>query len=166
MSRPKRCCRIYGEPVCRAFHPTGRPCDAVCAPEQVVLALEELEALRLSDMEGLYHEAAAQQMGVSRATFGRVLQEGRAKVATALVRGMALTIDGGNYEMSDQTGHKCCGGKGHAAKANETAAAEGSCGCGGKGQGHGHGQGKHAGGECLNTAKPEGHTCCRTKKPA
>jgi len=164
MSRPKRCCRIYGEPVCRAFHPTGRPCDAARAPEQVVLALEELEALRLSDMEGLYHEAAAQHMGVSRATFGRVLQEGRAKVATALVRGMTLTIDGGNYEMSDQTGHKCCGGKGHAAKANETVAAEGSCGCGGKGQGHGHG--KHAGGECLNTAKPEGHTCCRTKKPA
>lgn len=165
MPRPKRCCRIYGEPVCRAFHPTGRPCDAAArAPEQVVLALEELEALRLSDMEGLYHEAAAQRMGVSRATFGRVLQEGRAKVATALVRGMALTIDGGCYEMSDQTGHKCCGGKGHGAKANETAASEGSCGCGGKGHGHGHG--KHAGGECLTQAKPEGHTCCRTRKPA
>lgn len=164
MSRPKRCCRIYGEPVCRAFHPTGRPCDAASgAPGagQVVLALEELEALRLSDMEGLYHEAAARQMGVSRATFGRVLQEGRAKVATALVRGMALTIDGGNYEMSDQNGHKCCGGKGHAAKAGETQApTDGSCGCGGKGHGH------REGGECQPQAKPEGHTCCRTRKPA
>lgn len=158
MSRPKSCCRVHGEPICRVFKPCGVSKREL---EQVVLALEELEALRLSDMEGLYHEAAAQQMGVSRATFGRVLQEGRAKVAMALVRGMALTIDGGNYEMSEQTGHTCCGGKGHAAKTGETQAPTGgSCDCGGKGHGH------REGGECQTPAKPEGHTCCRTKKPA
>ena len=56
----------------------------------VVLTLDELEALRLADLEGLYQEAAARQMGVSRQTFGRIVTEARKKSAQALVNGAAV----------------------------------------------------------------------------
>jgi len=59
------------------------------------ITLDGLEALRLADLEGLYHAEAARRMGVSRATFGRVLAEARRTVATALVEGQALVVEGG-----------------------------------------------------------------------
>lgn len=154
MPRPRRCCRVSGEPACRKFKPSGIPSREL---EEVMLAVEELEALRLGDVEGLYHETAAQMMGVSRATFGRILQDGRTKVATALVTGMVLTIDGGNYQMIEKKEHVCCGGKG---RKNRTEADQaGGCGCGGKGEGH------REGGECKNggaAGHEPGHVCCRT----
>ncbi len=61
----------------------------------VRLDLDGLEALRLADLEGLYQEAAAEQMGVSRATFGRIVATARARVAEALLEGKALRIGGG-----------------------------------------------------------------------
>ncbi|RUM87792.1 MAG: hypothetical protein DSZ24_05330 [Thermodesulfatator sp.] len=62
--------------------------------EAVRLALDELEALRLADLEGLYQEEAAKRMGVSRATFGRILERARKKVAEALVMGKGIKIEG------------------------------------------------------------------------
>lgn len=64
--------------------------------ELVTLELDELEAIRLADYQGLYHEDAAKQMGVSRQTFGRIIEQARAKVAKAIILGMALKIDTGN----------------------------------------------------------------------
>lgn len=58
----------------------------------VTLGRDELEALRLADLEGLYQETAAERMGVSRATFGRILTRARAAVAEALVGGKVLVI--------------------------------------------------------------------------
>ena len=63
--------------------------------EEVRLSADELEALRLGDLEGLYHEEAAGKMGVSRQTFGRIIEGARRKVAGALVDGKALRIEGG-----------------------------------------------------------------------
>jgi predicted DNA-binding protein (UPF0251 family) len=63
--------------------------------EEVTLAFEELEALRLAHQEGLYQQDAALRMGVSRATFGRVLDSAHRKVTQALVGGLALRIEGG-----------------------------------------------------------------------
>ncbi len=63
--------------------------------EQTHLFRDELEALRLADLEGLYHEAAAERMGVSRATFGRVLERARRKVVEALVEGKVLFFSEG-----------------------------------------------------------------------
>jgi predicted DNA-binding protein (UPF0251 family)/predicted Fe-Mo cluster-binding NifX family protein len=63
--------------------------------EEVSLALDELEALRLADLTALHHEPAAEQMGVSRATFGRILERARRKVADALINGKALRMEGG-----------------------------------------------------------------------
>lgn len=62
---------------------------------EVVLGLDEFEALRLADHEGLYQEAGAQRMGVSRQTFARILDEAHHKLALVLVEGLALRIDGG-----------------------------------------------------------------------
>ena len=54
---------------------------------------DELEAMRLAGLEGLYQEEAAMRMNVSRATFGRVINEARRKVADAIIHGKALTIE-------------------------------------------------------------------------
>lgn len=60
---------------------------------EVCLKLDELEALRLADCEGLYHKEAARCMDISRATFGRILDEARHKVAVAIINGNALKIE-------------------------------------------------------------------------
>ena len=62
-------------------------------PEEIELGLDEMEAMRLADIEGLYHGDAAVGMGVSRQTFGRILAQARKKVACALIGGKALRID-------------------------------------------------------------------------
>ncbi len=57
------------------------------------MSLDEFEAIRLADHEGLYQEEAAGRMDVSRATFGRILDSARGKVADAIVNGKALRIE-------------------------------------------------------------------------
>jgi predicted DNA-binding protein (UPF0251 family) len=59
------------------------------------LRLDELEALRLADLEGLYQEAAAERMGVSRATFARILARARSAVARALIEERVLVVGEG-----------------------------------------------------------------------
>jgi predicted DNA-binding protein (UPF0251 family) len=63
------------------------------------MSVEELEAIRLSDFEGLDQEAAASLMQVSRQTYGRILASARGIVGEALVTGKALKVGGGNYAM-------------------------------------------------------------------
>lgn len=67
--------------------------------EEVQISVDELEALRLKDLEDLEQEEAAQKMGVSRQTFQRILEAAHRKVAESLVRGKALSIEGGDYEV-------------------------------------------------------------------
>ncbi len=69
--------------------------------QEVKLSLDEVEALRLADLEAIYHEEAATAMGVSRSTYGRVLESARHKVALALWGGLALVIDGGTIDVRD-----------------------------------------------------------------
>jgi len=82
MGRPEKLrtisCRAQG----RAFKPVGRPAAEL---EVETLRIDELEALRLADLEGLYQEAAAERMGVSRPTFARILDRARSAVARALI---------------------------------------------------------------------------------
>ena len=65
--------------------------------EVVSLAMEEFEALRLVDLEGLQQEEAAKMMGISRRAFWEDIKNARAKVALALTTGKAIEIKGGNY---------------------------------------------------------------------
>lgn len=65
-----------------------------------VLSVEELEAVRLKDLEGLEQEECAERMQVSRPTFQRVLVSAREKIARALVEGAAIRVEGGNYRVA------------------------------------------------------------------
>jgi predicted DNA-binding protein (UPF0251 family) len=80
-----------------AFRPVGIPARDL---KEVILPLECLEALRLSDLEKLDQETAAARMNVSRQTFGRVLSEAREMVAEALVVGKMIRIHGGAYTLA------------------------------------------------------------------
>lgn len=77
--------------------------------ERVVLSVDEFEAIRLADFEGFHHEAAAEQMNISRPTFGRVIGSARAKIAKVLAQGLALIIEGGEVEIAEKrfTCHEC-----------------------------------------------------------
>jgi len=79
--------------------------------ETVVLGLDELEAIRLADLEGLYQEEAAERMGISRPTFGRLVGVARRKVADALFHGRALAVTGGTVHLGNTSWFSCtmCG---------------------------------------------------------
>jgi len=104
MPRPRCCRRVAGEPVCKIFKPAGVPASSL---EEVVLSIDEYEAIRLADLEGLYHEHAAERMGVSRQTFGRIVEVARGKIARVLVEGLALRIEGGEIVVAEQRTFKC-----------------------------------------------------------
>ncbi len=82
------CC----SPAAAVFKPAGIPASDL---EDTVLGLDEFEALKLADYDGLYQEAAAMRMGVSRQTFGRILESAHRKIAATLIEGRALKIGGG-----------------------------------------------------------------------
>jgi predicted DNA-binding protein (UPF0251 family) len=103
MPRPPIERSVGGVPRITLFKPAGVPAREL---EQLQLAVDELEAIRLVDLEGLSHEQAAEAMGVSRQTVGRVLERGRAKVAEALVEGKAILIGGGQYRV-EQRRQRC-----------------------------------------------------------
>ena len=124
MPRPPRLRRVATRSPVAGFKPLGSPCAELA---EVVLAADEVEALRLADLTGLYHEAAAESMGVSRVTFGRILSRARAKVAEALIEGKILLIGEGptiDIDVADQgigcpvhrrgrrKGRGCCCGTG------------------------------------------------------
>jgi predicted DNA-binding protein (UPF0251 family) len=96
MARPFCRRKIGFLPGVRYFKPAGIEMRSL---EEVTLHLDEIEALRLTDLEGLYQEEAASRMGISRPTFSRISAEARWKVADALVNGKALRVEGGE-EMS------------------------------------------------------------------
>jgi len=92
--------RRLGAPISpRLMKPAGIPAREL---EEVRLGFDEAEALRLADLEGLYQEAAARSMGVSRQTFGRIIEMARRKTADAILNGKALRIDGGEITISEQ----------------------------------------------------------------
>ena len=89
MARPikQRC--INCVPVASYFKPAGIPLREL---DEIVLAMDELEAMRLTDLEGLYQADAAERMGVSRQTIGNILNGVHRKIADALLNGKALRI--------------------------------------------------------------------------
>ncbi|HOW55289.1 MAG TPA: DUF134 domain-containing protein [Syntrophorhabdaceae bacterium] len=96
MARPKKqctclCCKLQSD----CFKPRGIPLSGL---DEIHLAIDELEALRLADFEGLYHEEAARRMDISRATFGRIIDSARHKVAEAILQGKALRIESQEIE--------------------------------------------------------------------
>jgi len=93
----KKCLRyIANNPGVSYYKPAGVPMKKL---QEVVLSLDEFEAIRLADAEGLYHLDAAKKMKISRQTFGRVISSARKNVAKALIAGHAIKIEGGNVDI-------------------------------------------------------------------
>jgi len=97
MGRPLLWRRVNFIPPITYFKPAGVPLTAL---QEVCLSVEEAEAIRLKDLEGLEQEKCAERMSVSRSTFARVLASARQKMADALLNGKAIRIEGGNFEMA------------------------------------------------------------------
>lgn len=88
------------------FKPVGVPRVEL---DEVRLSIDELEAIRLKDREGLDHERCAEQMHISRATFHRILSSAHEKVAAALTEGKAMRIEGGSYRLMGRHLCRACG---------------------------------------------------------
>ncbi len=99
MARPRKCRAVEMEPGVTFFKPQGIPLRLL---EHAVITVDELEALRLSDFQGLTQEEVAQQMQVSRPTVTRMLARAHQVVADALVNGKAIRIEGGDYTLGRQ----------------------------------------------------------------
>ncbi|SHJ87831.1 Predicted DNA-binding protein, UPF0251 family [Anaerobranca californiensis DSM 14826] len=107
MPRPVKCRRVEFFPKDTYFIPLGKGKWEV---EEIELKFEEVEAMRLKDIEGLSQEECAERMEVSRQTFQNIIDSARNKVAKALTEGKAIHITGGNY-ISSSCQFKClsCG---------------------------------------------------------
>ncbi|HHX96235.1 MAG TPA: DUF134 domain-containing protein [Clostridia bacterium] len=97
MARPPKLRRVEYKPEYTYFKPAGVPKREL---EEIILHVEEIEAIRLRDVEDLEQEACAQRMHISRPTFQRVLSSARKKIATSLLEGKALRIEGGHYRLA------------------------------------------------------------------
>lgn len=107
--RPKKCRRIMNRAKACLFKPHGTCLDQL---QVHILPEEGLEAVRLADMEQLDQETAAFNMGISRSTFSRTVHESRKIIATALVEGCALKIEGGHFTIFN-SGNGNVEGKSH-----------------------------------------------------
>jgi predicted DNA-binding protein (UPF0251 family)/predicted Fe-Mo cluster-binding NifX family protein len=105
MPRPRKPRLVRCDPGATYFKPRGIPLRDL---EELALGVDGLEAIRLADVDGLDQTAAAALMGVSRSTFSRLVAEARRTVATALVRGAALRIEGGPVTRPDAEPGCCC----------------------------------------------------------
>lgn len=97
--RPPLWRRVDFIPTINYFKPAGIPLVAL---QEVCLSVEEAEAIRLKDLEGLEQEECSQKMNISRTTFARMLNSARQKMADALLNGKAIRIEGGNFQMALQ----------------------------------------------------------------
>ena len=96
MPRPLRLRRVWFRPDITYFKPAG---VRLAGLEEVNLAVDELEAIRLKDLEDFDQVKAAKKMNISQPTFARLLDGARKKIARALVKGQAIRIGGGVFEM-------------------------------------------------------------------
>ncbi|MCG9625760.1 MULTISPECIES: DUF134 domain-containing protein [Vibrio] len=90
MARPKKQRRICGRAPFECFKPNGVPLSEL---DKMALLPDELEALRLADLNGMNQIDAAKEMQVSRQTFANIVKSARLKVATCLINGHALVIE-------------------------------------------------------------------------
>ena len=100
MPRPSKCRKVGFIPTCKYFLPDNKK---IGLEDEVVLKIEEIEAIRLSDLMGFDQNQGAEEMNISRGTFQRIINCARQKIAEAMVDGKAIKIEGGNYIQS-----RCC----------------------------------------------------------
>ncbi|MFA6424655.1 MAG: DUF134 domain-containing protein [Phycisphaerae bacterium] len=96
MPRPRLCRRVGCKPDVTYFKPAG---IRMFELEEVTLCVDEFEAVRLKDLEGLEQEECAKKMNISQPTFHRLVVAARKKIADVIVNGKAIRIEGGNYKF-------------------------------------------------------------------
>lgn len=94
MSRPPKWRKVEFIPNIQYFVPLD---SQTANMEENILRIEEIEAIRLKDVEKLEQEECAERMEVSRQTFQRILNTGREKIADSIINGKAIRIEGGNF---------------------------------------------------------------------
>lgn len=97
MPRPKRRRRVKKLPDIDYFKPRGIPLNQL---KENTVTVDEVEAIRLKDLEELSQKKAAEKMNISQPTFHRLLISGRKKITESLVKGKAIKIKGGAYKMA------------------------------------------------------------------
>ena len=102
MPRPKKHRRVCCLPHTHTFVPAGRT-----AEDAVVLTVDEYETIRLIDNEGLSQEQCCELMQVARTTVQRIYDSARKKIASALVEGAPLMIEGGEFHLCDGCNSNC-----------------------------------------------------------
>ncbi len=107
MPRPRRRRRVRFRPDITFFRPEGVKESYL---EESILTVDEFEAVRLKDLEGLDQEESAKKMNISQPTFHRLIRSARKKIADAIVKGKAIKIEGGVYRMVGRGGRGRMGG--------------------------------------------------------
>ena len=97
MARPTKWRRVEFIPDVQYFAPEDKSCRNY---EESIIQIEEIEAVRLKDFDGLEQEECAKKMEVSRQTFQRILNSARYKIADSLINGKAIRITGGNFTLN------------------------------------------------------------------
>ena len=96
MPKPQDNRMVLEPPLFSAFKPLGITGKDL---EQIQLALDEFEAFRLADYNGLSHAEGADEMGISRSTFSRLIEKARKNIADFIIQGKLLTIEGGSVHF-------------------------------------------------------------------
>lgn len=110
MVRPQKNRMVAFNPDISYFKPRGIPMVDL---EEVCLTVDQREAIRLSDLLGMSQEEAGRRMGVSRATFGRIIQRARKTIADALINGKAINVEGGCYKIVTRSRNFHCNSCNH-----------------------------------------------------
>jgi predicted DNA-binding protein (UPF0251 family) len=105
MPRRKRHRFVHSEPTVSVYKPAGIPAKDL---DEILITVDEFEAMRLADYEGMNQREACTIMKISQPTFNRILASARSKVAQGLVEGQVLRIEGGRYVLGDGSGGLQC----------------------------------------------------------
>ena len=111
MPRPRKCRRVCCMPDSQSFGPLDR---GLTERRTIVMTVDEFEAIRLIDLEGLNQEECASRMAVARTTAQAIYNSARVKLAECIVKGTTLSISGGDYTLCE--GEPCGCGCGHCHK--------------------------------------------------
>ena len=126
MPRPRRLRRVRSMPGIDYFKPAGVKATEL---HQIILTIDEYEAVKLKDFEKIEQTKAAKKMNISQPTFNRLLTSARKKISDAIVNGKAIKIEGGSYKMVQPRGRGIGRGQGRGRMGGIAAGPEGYCIC-------------------------------------